>query len=48
MRNNGANNEQWLMAGSKNNNIGGVCDSEKKAEHNCAYSSEGEQGQLKQ
>jgi hypothetical protein len=29
MSNNGANNKQWRMAGSKRNNIGGVCDSEK-------------------
>jgi hypothetical protein len=36
------------MAGSKKNNIGGVCDSEKQDEHNGAYSNEGVQGQMKQ
>jgi hypothetical protein len=42
MSKNGANNEQWRMAGSKNNNIGGVRDSENQANHNGAYSNEGE------
>jgi hypothetical protein len=36
------------MAGSKKNNIGGACDSEKQDEHNGAYSNEVEQGQMKQ
>jgi hypothetical protein len=48
MSNNGANNEQWRMAVSKKNNIGGVRDSEKQDEHNGAYINEGGQGQMKQ
>jgi hypothetical protein len=48
MSNNGANNEQWRMAGSKRNDIGGVRDSENQAEHNGAYSNEGKKGQLMQ
>jgi hypothetical protein len=48
MRNNGANKEQWRMAGSKKNNIGRVRDSGTQAEHNGAYSNEGEQGNMKQ
>jgi hypothetical protein len=44
MSNNGANNEQWRMAGSKKNNIGGVRHSEKQDEHNDASSNEGDQG----
>jgi hypothetical protein len=48
MSNNGSNNEQLQMAGSKKNNIGGVRDSEKQAEHNGAYSNEGGQWQMKQ
>jgi hypothetical protein len=36
------------MAGSKKNNIGGVRDSENQAEHNGAYSNEGEKGHMNQ
>jgi hypothetical protein len=38
MSNNGSNNEQWRMAESKKNNIGGVRDIEKQDEHNDDYS----------
>jgi hypothetical protein len=48
MSNNGANNEQWRMAGSKKNNIGRFRDNEKQDEHNGAYSNEGDKGQMKQ
>jgi hypothetical protein len=48
MSNNGANNEQWRMAGSKKNNIGRVRDSEKQDEHNGAYSNKGDQGHMNQ
>jgi hypothetical protein len=36
------------MAGSKKNDIGGVRDSENQAEHNGAYSNEGEPGHIMQ
>jgi hypothetical protein len=48
MSNNGANNEQWRVAGSKKVNIGGVRDSAKQSEHNGTYSNEGDQGQQTQ
>jgi hypothetical protein len=48
MSKNGANNEQWQMAGSNKNDIGGVCDSENQADHNGAYSNEGERVHLAQ
>jgi hypothetical protein len=48
MSNNGANNEQWWMAGSKKNNIGRVRDSENQVGHNGANSNEGERVLLTQ
>jgi hypothetical protein len=45
MSNNGANNEQWRVAGSKKVNTGGVRDIAKQSEHNDTYSNEGDQGQ---
>jgi hypothetical protein len=44
MNNNGANNEQWRVAGSKKKNTGGVRDSPRQTEHNGTYSNEGDQG----
>jgi hypothetical protein len=46
MSNNGENNKQWRMYGSKKKDIGGVRDSENQAEHNSSYSNEGGRGQL--
>jgi hypothetical protein len=48
MNNNGANNEQWRVAGSKKTNTGGVRDSPRQTEHNGTYTSEGDQGHHKQ
>jgi hypothetical protein len=45
MNNNGANNEQWRVAGSKKTNTGGVRDSPRQTEQNGTYSNEGDQGQ---
>jgi hypothetical protein len=44
MNNNGANNEQWRVAGSKKTNTGGVRDSPRQTEQSCTYSNEGDQG----
>jgi hypothetical protein len=44
MNNNGANNEQWRVAGSNKTNTGGVRDSPRKTEQNGTYSNEGDQG----
>jgi hypothetical protein len=48
MNNNGANNEQWRVDGSKKTNTGGVRDSPRKTEQNGTYSNEGDQGHHKQ
>jgi hypothetical protein len=48
MNNNGANNEQWRVAGSKKTNTGGVRDSPRQTEQNGTYSNEGDQGQQTQ
>jgi hypothetical protein len=48
MSNNGANNEQWRVAGSKKVNTGGVRESAKQSEHNYTCSNEGDQGQQTQ
>jgi hypothetical protein len=45
MNNNGADNEQWQVAGSKKTNTGGVRDSPRQTEQNGTYSNEGDQGQ---
>jgi hypothetical protein len=44
MNNNGANNEQWRVAGSKKTNTGGVRDSPRQTEQYGTYSNEGDQG----
>jgi hypothetical protein len=44
MNNNGANNEQWRVAGSKKTNTGGVRDIPRQTEQNGTYSNEGDQG----
>jgi hypothetical protein len=46
MNNNGANNEQWRVAGSKKTNTGGVRDIPRQTEQNGTYSNEGDQGHL--
>jgi hypothetical protein len=48
MNKNGANNEQWRVAGSKKTNTGGVRDSPRQTEQNGTYSNEGDQGQQTQ
>jgi hypothetical protein len=48
MNNNGANNEQWRVAGCKKSNTGGVRDSPRQTEHNGTYSNEVDQGQQTQ
>jgi hypothetical protein len=44
MNNNGANTEQWRVAGSKKANMVGVRDSPRQTEQNGTYSNEGDQG----
>jgi hypothetical protein len=48
MNNNGANNDQWRVAGSKKTNTGGVRDSPRQTKQNGTYSNKGEQGHHKQ
>jgi hypothetical protein len=48
MNNNGANNEQWRVAGGEKTNTGGVRDSPRQTEQNGTYSNEGYQGQQTQ
>jgi hypothetical protein len=48
MNNNGANNEQWRVAGSKKTNMSGVRDSPRQTEQKGTYSIEGDQGNHKQ
>jgi hypothetical protein len=48
MNNNGSNNEQWRVAGSKKTNMGRVQDSPRQTEHNGTYSNEGDQVQQTQ
>jgi hypothetical protein len=48
VNNNGANNDQWRVAGSKKTNRGGVQDGPRQTEHNGTYSNEGDQGQQTQ